>query len=343
MTAANPTDVPSTLIELAWRHLLQLGLCESGSEPRWELLGGGVSNWVLRFDCGGGVVVKQALPRLRVRDEWLADPGRALLEGKALLALGERLGQGDVPRVLFLDEQAFLLGMTSAPADAVPWKAALLRGELDPPTAARVGSLLGRMHASAWSDADLAAAFDDLALFRQLRLDPYHEHTARILEARGEQDLATLVRQGRDEMTARRLTLVHGDFSPKNLLVHKGGVMVIDFEVAHWGNPDFDTAFLLTHLVLKAVHLPKRASQYRAAAEQFFLAYREELGQPPGYDPRAGALRQAGCLLLARADGKSPVEYLDDAGYDRARMLGARLLLGEITDPAALFAAAGAV
>lgn len=298
---------------------------------------------MLRFDCGAGVVVKQALPRLRVRDEWLADPGRALLEGKALIALGERLGRGDVPRVLFLDDQHFLLGMTSAPADAAPWKGALLRGRVDPRTAARVGALLGRIHGAAWGDPGLAAAFDSLALFGQLRLDPYHEHTARVLEARGERRLALLVRQGEEAMRGRRLTLVHGDFSPKNLLVHAQGVMAIDFEVAHWGNPDFDTAFLLTHLALKAIHLPDRAVQYRAAAELFFAAYGDELGERPGYNPVAGALRQAGCLLLARADGKSPVEYLDNAGFARARRLGAGLLLREITDLPTLFAAAGAV
>src|SRR5438874_1502132 len=103
-------------------------------------------------------------------------------------------------------------------------------------------------------DADLARHFDDLALFHQLRLDPYHARAAQVAEERGEEDVAALLRAGAAEMTRDRVTLVHGDFSPKNLLVHPGGVMALDFEVVHWGNPDFDTAFLLTHLTLKAAH-----------------------------------------------------------------------------------------
>ncbi|HVA92822.1 MAG TPA: phosphotransferase, partial [Chloroflexota bacterium] len=294
-------------------------------------------NWVLRFEVGQGVVVKQALAQLRVREEWLADPRRAVLEGYAMATLGERLPVGDVPHVLFVDEESCLLGMTSAPEQAAPWKQSLLRGEADPRDAAGVGALLGRMHGAAWEDGDLARRFGDLALFEQLRLDPYHAYTARMAEQRGELDLAGLLRSGAQDMREDRRTLIHGDFSPKNLLVWDGTVMALDFEVVHWGNPDFDTAFLLSHLALKAIHVPAAATRCAACARAFLDAYTVALGRRSAAVVEGGALRQAGCLLSARADGKSPAEYLTPRERLRARALGAAVLRGAVDSVADLF------
>ena len=329
---------PSALIETAYAHLRCLGLAAPGERPPWRVLGGGVSNWVVLFECGDGVVVKGALARLRVQEEWLADAHRAVLEGRAMQALGARLPAGDLPRILFVDEQEHLVGMSRAPAGAYPWKEALLRGEVDLEVARNVGALLGRMHGAAWGDADLARTFGDLTVFRQLRLDPYHEHAARVAERRGDAELAALLRIGAAAMTQGRATIVHGDFSPKNLLVHAAGVEALDFEVAHWGNPDFDTAFLLTHLTLKAVHRPAAAPRYEAAARAFLDAYTTTLGRRRIDDVARGALSQAGCLLLARADGKSPAEYLDEAERAQARAIGAAILRGELADIPDLFA-----
>jgi len=145
-----PAAPPAPLVASAQAHLRRLGLVPPGGEAPWRTLGGGVSNWVILFDCGDGVVVKGALARLRVRDEWLADPTRAVLEGRAMAALGARLPAGDLPRVLFVDEACYLLGMSRAPMEAYPWKEALLRGDVDLEVACGVGALLGRVHAATW-------------------------------------------------------------------------------------------------------------------------------------------------------------------------------------------------
>ncbi|HXT36753.1 MAG TPA: phosphotransferase, partial [Chloroflexota bacterium] len=295
------------------------------------------SNWVLRIDVGEGIVVKQALGRLRVQEEWLADPRRAVREGQAMMTLGARLPEGDLPRVLFVDEDACLLGMASAREQARPWKQLLLQGEADPLDAVAVGGLLGRVHGAAWGDPLLAVQYGDLGLFEQLRLDPYHEHAARAAELRGELKLAGALRAGAQAMREDRRTLVHGDFSPKNLLIHDHGAMALDFEVVHWGNPHFDTAFLVTHLTLKEIHLPTAADRYAACARAFLGAYAHALGRLPADRVEEGALGQAGSLLIARADGKSPAEYLSPTGRLRARTLGAAVLSGELRTISELF------
>lgn len=333
---------PPELLQASFTRLRGLGLLAHGNVPGWSVLGGGVSNWVLLIHARRDVVVKGALARLRVRDEWLADPRRAVVEGRAMQVLSARLPEGDLPRVLFVDEEHYLLGMERAPGRAGTWKEALLRGEVDQQTALEVGALLGRMHAAAWGDSALAEEFGDLSLFRQLRLDPYHEHTAQVLEGKGRTDLAAELRARALEMAERRVTLVHGDYSPKNLLAQAGKVMALDFEVVHWGNPDFDTAFLLTHLVLKSVHTPVQAGAFREAASGFLTAYCAALGHRDSVDVAHGALRQVGCLLLARVDGKSPAEYLGGHGRARAWKLGAEVLQGRITDVDQLFEGAEA-
>jgi aminoglycoside phosphotransferase (APT) family kinase protein len=276
-------------------------------------LGGGVSNVVLGVRIGDrDVVVKQALPRLRVTDEWTAKRERALNEAAALELAG-RIAPAAVPRVLDVDTGRFALVVERAPAAWRPWKEQLLAGAAETAVATRLGELLASWHRSTSGDSSVAERFGDDDIFEQLRLAPYHRTVA---ERRPE--LADAIHEQVDALLARRSCLVHGDYSPKNVLIGDGGLWVIDFEVAHYGDPVFDIAFLITHLLLKAIRRPESRHAYERCATAFLDAY--------GGVPAARLLGQVGCLVSARVDGKSPVEYLDGR-RKRARALGAQLLL----------------
>jgi 5-methylthioribose kinase len=102
-------------------------------------------------------------------------------------------------------------------------------------------------------------------------------------------------------------------------------MVMLDFEVAHWGDPAFDPAFLLTHLVLKAVREPALACAFLDEAARFWSVYVEAAG-PVAADAPA-VVAELGCLLLARMDGKSPIEYLTaPAERDAVRALARALL-----------------
>jgi aminoglycoside phosphotransferase (APT) family kinase protein len=279
-----------------------------------EALGGGVSNIVLAVTTAQQrVVLKQALPRLRVVREWLAKRERALAEARAL-ALAVALAPGSSPRVLDVDPDRCALTIEAAPADWLTWKERLFDGAADTATAARLGELLAGWHRGT-SEQD--AGLDEWDSFEQLRIDPYYREAAR-----RHPDLAETIIGYVDAMAAGRVCLVHGDFSPKNILLGDSGLWVIDFEVAHRGDPAFDVAFLLTHLSLKAIVLPELRTELLACAAAFDVAYRE--AAPPLVAEYV--LGHVGCLMLARVDGKSPVEYLDDAAQVRARAVARSLL-----------------
>jgi 5-methylthioribose kinase len=280
-------------------------------------LGGGVSNHVVLVEAPGlRCVFKQALEKLRVEQDWRSGRDRIFREYAALTVMREVLPPGAVPRVLFEDRQQFTFAMEVAPANAQPWKSSLLAGEVRLEWAERAGHLLGTWTCESVERPDWQAEFADLAVFGELRVDPYY-HTTAARHPELALHFASLI----DECLNRRFSLIHGDFSPKNLLISSAGMTVIDWEVAHWGDPSFDAAFLTNHLLLKAFHRPQDWRQFRQAANAFWAALLSH--QLPGWLQPA-AMRHLGCLLLARIDGKSPAEYIG-AEPDRQRVRAAAI------------------
>ena len=322
-------------------YLLDAGLIsasQAGSAVTREL-GGGVSNIVVRVDFADpsdSLVIKQSLPRLRVEQEWLADQARIHREAAALQYLEGALPSSVLPGVVHEDPDRFLFVMTAAPEPARTWKDDLLSGRVDARVASKVGLMLGTMHQHSAVAADLIppelTEFADQHCFVQLRVDPYHRATALM-----HPDLADSIETEAQAMLGRHLCLVHGDYSPKNVMVHRPDedptAFLLDFEVVHVGNPVFDLAFMLNHLTLKAIHRPDLASLYNAAGSAFWSAYcstaRNFAADPTRL--QLETVRQMGALLLARIDGKSPVEYITaDAQKSAARRLARRVLAGEI-------------
>jgi aminoglycoside phosphotransferase (APT) family kinase protein len=309
--------------ETARAYLVAHGVIGADEVVRAAPLSGGISNNVIRAEWRGGcMVLKQSLERLRVEAEWEFDRARIFRERDFMLALAELL-PGCAPRVLLSDEESFLFGMTCAPPGGRVWKDANMAGELDPRMAASAGDLLGRLHRRAQGNGELAHRFADRMPLEQGRLDPYHRTVAAV-----HPDLAPRIEAEVERLLATRTTLVHGDFSPKNLIAYPDGIFMLDFEVAHWGDPAFDPAFLLSHLVLGSVYHRHLADDFIDEAHRFWDAYRESAGDARGGEQAVVA--ELGCLLLARIDGKSPIEYLtEETELDAVRRFARALLAAD--------------
>lgn len=290
-------------ISNAAEYLLSRGIDAAGA--RLTELGGGVSNTVLLVEVTGRrFVLKQALGKLRVQDDWFSDRSRIFRESAALSWAAPHLPAGGVPEILFEDRENSLCAMTAAPPDAQTWKSLLLAGEIDTGTAERIARMLAAIVRASWRDAESERLFGDPTVFDQLRLDPYYRTTA----AR-HPDLAPQFARLMRESSARRVSLVHGDWSPKNFLVSANTVMAIDFEVVHFGDPAFDAAFLLNHLLLKSFYRPQWNRELTRLALHFWDVYRAGIPSDCEWIETA-TLAHLGCLLLARIDGKSPAEYI---------------------------------
>lgn len=297
-----------------------------------ERLAGGVSNEVLLIsvtDRGAeprSFVLKQARPQLRTPQPWFCTVERIWRE-TAILTACQRLAEpGQTPRVLFEDRPNYLFAMTAAPRNHRTWKADLLAGTADPQVARACGRLLGTLHGGSWRDPQLAREFADRQLFDELRIDPYYRTVARSVES-----AAPAFDRAIESLAANPCSLVHADFSPKNVLLFADGLMLVDYETGHFGDPAFDLGFFFSHLFLKAYHHAPRAAPFVVAADEFWQAYQGAI-EPriPAADWQALTGRwtqHLGACIWARLDGKSQVEYLDDATRRAAaRELGKSLL-----------------
>lgn len=308
-------DTPAALPYVAAR----LNVAESAL--RMTALGGGISNLVYLAEAPGvRCVLKQALEKLRVEQDWFCSRDRIHRECAAMRALGAVLPAGAVPAIYFEDAENHIIAMEGAQPGAHAWKQLLLEGEIYEETAARLGQLHGAWLRHCSSRSEWKEEFGDLTVFEDLRVDPYYRTTA-VRHPDLEPHFALLINQ----CLERRISLVHGDLSPKNLLVTSGAVMLIDFEVIHWGDPSFDMAFLLNHLLLKSFFKPEWRNRYLALAAAYRDALLAEAGPAMAWMEPA-AMRHLAGLLLARIDGKSPAEYITDTGLQQRIRTAARRL-----------------
>lgn len=268
---------------------------------------GGVSSLVFMVtdQCGHRSVIKQALAELAVKNHWPAPRTRILNEIQAMQAMRRILSPDCIPQILFVDESEFLYSMEAVPASAILFKALLLfrPWELDWFTTA--GRQLGLIHAANPSDHMPQLCQADLSLFDSLRLDPYFRHSASVLP-----EFADLMTTAINLASYNRRALVHGDYSPKNMFVipNNGRMILLDFEVMHYGNPAFDVAFFLTHPLAKAIHDPAQAERLGEGIAKFWTAYKAHCGHRGAIEKEVMILWAA--IAVARVVGKSPLEYM---------------------------------
>jgi aminoglycoside phosphotransferase (APT) family kinase protein len=307
-----------------------LGYLAERGEPlsdglRVRELGGGVSNRVLLVEGPAGrFVLKQALDKLRVQDDWRADRSRIFREMRSLQDAARFFPSGALPRVLWCDPERYLFAMSAAEPAARNWKTELLAGRVDPAVAATAGTLLGLWIRHTWANPGFEQRYGDQTVFGELRIDPYYRAVAR-----RHPGIAGAVEALLRESGERRVSLVHGDWSPKNFLITSAGLMVIDFEAVHYGDPAFDAAFCINHFCLKSFRRPEMAPQFLDLARIFF-AWTCSLLPPAALSFfETATVRHLGCLLLARVDGKSPVEYITAEPLRQAVRETALQLIGE--------------
>jgi thiamine kinase-like enzyme len=322
-----------------------------------EPLGGGVSNVVLRVVSDERTfVIKQSRPQLRTRDPWFSDLARIYREQEVMQVLWPLL-PGVVPEVLFVNRENYVYAMSEAPKDAISWKSELLSGSIDLALGEAAGRVLAGIHGASAQAPEFRTHFSDLTVYDQLRIDPFYR---RVQERRPE--VADAVGGIIEQMLTVKEALCHGDYTPKNFLVHsvvsrdaessersaganpalrsedsasrltidRGGqsrFTLVDYETAHFGDPTMDLGMFTAHIMLKTARLPTRRHDYHRLTQAFWRGYSQHGTYRPADELEQRGVQHLGALLLARIDGTSPVEYLpEEEKRDAVRRVGRQIL-----------------
>lgn len=313
----------SNSFEIRCRRLIEdLHLAAADDVKSVRHLSGGVASDIGVVDLGDRqICVKFALEKLKVQEDWFAPLHRNRAEYE-WLAFAASVNPDCVPRLYGRSERENGFAMAYLPPDQVDnWKEALLQASPPRGEAAAVGAVLGQIHAASSSPAFDRTAFENGDDFHALRIEPYLLFTASRHAAVSEH----LDRLANGLYEADQV-LIHGDVSPKNILLRAGRPVILDAECATMGDPAFDVAFCLNHLLLKAVHLPQIRTALLAAVGEFWATYKLQVGweAEEALGARVCALLPA--LMLARIDGKSPVEYLNDVTRECVRSLSLSMI-----------------
>jgi hypothetical protein len=318
-------------------YLRATGRIPANEEPQITTLAGGVSNRTVLVSrpTGESWVIKQALEKLRVAVDWFSDPRRIEREALGLKHLAEIAPPGTITPLIFEDPANHLLAMQAVPQPHANWKSLLMAGRINPAHVAQFARLLATIHRRGYERRiEFGQLFADRSFFESLRIEPYYRYTARQAP-----ETYTFFKQLILDTSFRQLTLVHGDYSPKNVLIrgmmndecrmmsddtalanrdphslfitHPSSLVLLDHEVIHFGDPAFDLGFSLTHFLSKGHHLPAHRPAFADAARLYWRTYRDTLGDFRWTaDLEEFAVRHTLACMLARVAGRSPLEYL---------------------------------
>jgi len=312
------------------QSLRDMGLLEAGQTVSGEQLTGGVASDIWRVEAGGiTVCVKRALEQLKVSQQWRVPTDRNAYE-VAWFEVVAGIAPQAVPRILGHDPVAGVFVMEYFPAQYYPvWKAQLRDGVVVQETIVALAEVLVQIHAATAGDPQIADRFSTDELFYSLRLEPYFYATAQ-----SHPELASQLAGLAEMVGDNKRALVHGDFSPKNILVGERGPIILDAECAWYGDPAFDLAFCLNHLLLKGIWNPPARAALAEGASLLYESYLKQVSWEPPAELAARAAAILPGLMLARIDGKSPAEYIvEESDKVQVREFARRFLLQRTCSP----------
>lgn len=294
--------------------LTQLGV-SANEVARFEPLTGGVASEVWLLEAAGKqFCVKRALAKLKVAQDWQVSVNRSQYEVRWFQTVAQfsPFMASVVPRVLASDAQAHAFVMEYfAPKDFPIWKQLLANGHIDLQQAEKLAQALGDIHRSSARLPELAEKFDNHTVFYQIRIEPYFLATAK-----QHPEHAHVIETLAATLANTKIALVHGDISPKNILMGKDSPIILDAECAVYGDPAFDIAFLLNHLLLKSFMVWElengKTKLLKTCFEKTLVAYLEKVDWEDKIIFEKRVMNYVAVFLLARIDGKSPVEYIQN-------------------------------
>jgi len=304
--AAYPAGQPAPDPDPMRQALIRLGLLASGEDVALTPLSGGIASDIWKVDLPQRTVcIKRALHRLKVKADWFVPIERNLYEWK-YYEIANRAAPGVAPGLVAQDRDAYFFVMEYLRPEEYPlWKVQLRDGLTDVSFAAEVGRRLAMIHEYTAARPQLSEEFPTDGIFYASRMESYLEATAAV-----HNDLRRPLFALIHTTMHTKHALVHGDVSPKNILNGPRGPVLLDPECAFYGDPAFDLAFCLNHLLLKCLWNAAARDGFFACFSALAAAYLNAVRWERVEDVESRTARLLPGLFLARVDGKSPVEYI---------------------------------
>jgi len=307
--------------------LAELGLIEAGAVLSVQPLSGGVASDIAKVTTFGGAgsetsyCVKFALPKLRVKADWFAPVERNFAEYSWLKTVAAIAPEASIDLYGHsAHHNGFVMSYLEGD-DTYLLKSVLLAGGGQAEQAEAIGQLLGKIHAHASTTSFSRDGFYNQDDFYAIRIEPYLVHTARSYP-----EHSAAFQRMADQLYESEAVLIHGDVSPKNILFQNNRPYLLDAECATMGDASFDVCFCLNHFILKAVHVPGCLARYLSFCTRFWAAYRGYVAGEEVKHLEARVLKLLPMMMLARVDGKSPVEYLTEEEQAHIRQIALPLL-----------------
>ncbi len=289
-------------------------------------IGNGQKNLIYHVSTPSqSLILKQALPRVQIKERWWIDRKRIFHEKNCIEVLAQILPPDVIPDVLLEDRTDFILVTTAPPKDAVSWEEELGWGRINLQIAAQSGELLATVHNETAGNCDLKALFKETKPFFQLRIEPHYQRVVQAFP-----DLKKIINAQANQLLKDRRTLVLGDLRPRNVWIDNGQVYLVDFATAHFGNPSFDLAFYASDLCLRAMHYSIQKAAFLEAINVFWNAYFRTAEYDLAAEAEKMAVSDLGCLLLSATDGREPVNYFSEPMEGLSRRIAQSLIFTEL-------------
>ncbi len=305
----------------------KFGLLKPQLKFNFKKITDGVSSdiWYVKTENNKEFCIKRALNKLTVKEDWYAPVDRSNFEVYYFKACKKIIPES-FPKILGHDKKKYILAMEWYEAnDFKVWKEKLLNKEININDAKKISDILVKKHNYFYNNSHYKKKFENSKTFYSIRIEPYLIFTSKNYPEQSKKFI-----DAANSLSLHKKTIIHGDFSPKNILISKDYPVILDAETACWGDPVFDLAFCNNHIILKSILHNKYKKNYMLLSQKLIKNYIQQIKWENKNDFIQRFLKLLPLLMLARLDGKSPVEYFKDNHKNKSRLLALSLIRNEL-------------
>ena len=274
---------------------------------QYKKLTGGVSSEVYHVKTNkNNYCIKRSLKRLLVKKKWIANTNRIKFE-YLWLKHCQNILKRNIPNTYeFNNKKKYIVMEYLKTSQYKTLKQLYFNKIININTIRSISKHLYKIHSNSSNYKTKKTFEGNYKNFYDLRLDPYFNEVGRVYPK-----YKGYIKKINENYIKHSNTLVHGDFSPKNILVGKNKIIYLDAECCNFGDPVFDLVFFTNHLLIKSIFFKDKSQEFIKLYISFYREYLSNLSTKHFNSYIDRIIKMTPIMLLSRVDGKSPVEYIN--------------------------------